>query len=152
MCILSFVADVIAKRYMQWKEVERKFSEENWNPIRIYVDKDGQEMIEVHKFNPLKKEEQNFLILDELKKQHVDFTLESNAKLNSYTFKVYNKEKSIIHEQTHKDIMTVICLGAMALAGINISDELICALDIEANNKMNKNKTHNLFLHNSNNS
>ncbi|HHT7008863.1 TPA: hypothetical protein ACTZ3A_001434 [Bacillus cereus] len=131
MNILSFIADVIAEKCMGWKEIERPFSEGNWNPIRVYVDKDGREIMAVHKFNPLKKEEQVFMILDELKKQHVKFSIEVNEKQTAYNFKIFDKEKSIMHEKEHVELMAVVCLGVLAWAGVAITSEIAGDIDIE---------------------
>ncbi|MED0951077.1 hypothetical protein P4T70_23815 [Bacillus mobilis] len=131
MNILSFIADVIAERCMGWKEVERPFSEENWNPIRVYVDKEGREIMEVRKFNPLRKEGQVFMILDELKKQHMKFSFGVNEKQTAYNFKMFDKEKNIMHEVEHVEMMAVICLGVLVWAGITITPEIAGAVDIE---------------------
>lgn len=131
MNILSFIADVIAERCMGWKEIERPFSDENWNPIRVYVDKDGQEIMAVHNFNPLRKEEQAFMILDELKKQHVKFSIGVNEKQTAYNFKIFDKGKNVIHEREHVDMIAVVCLGVLAWAGITITSEIAGAVDIE---------------------
>ncbi|MEC3148042.1 hypothetical protein [Bacillus thuringiensis] len=131
MNILSFIADVIAERCMGWKEIERPFSEENWNPIRVYVDKDGREIMAVHKFNPLKKEEQALMILDELKKQHVKFLIGVDEKQTAYNFKIFDKEKNIRHEEEHVEMMAVICLGVLAWVGMTITSEIARAVDGE---------------------
>lgn len=131
MNILSFIADVIAEKCMGWKEVERPFSEENWNPIRVYVDKEGREIMAVNKFNPLRKEEQVFMILDELKKQHVKFSIGVNEKQTAYNFKIFDKEESVMHEEEHVEMMAVICLGVLTWTGITITPEIARAVDIE---------------------
>lgn len=131
MNILSFIADVIAEKCMGWKEVERPFGEENWNPIRVYVDKEGREIMAVNKFNPLRKEEQVFMILDELKKQHVKFSIEVNEKQTAYNFKIFDKEESVMHEEEHVEMMAVICLGVLTWTGITITPEIARAVDIE---------------------
>ncbi|MDF9598929.1 hypothetical protein P7D15_00515 [Bacillus cereus] len=131
MSVSSFIADVIAKRCMGWKEIERPFSEENWNPIRVYVDKEGREIMEVRKFNPLRKEGQAFMILDELKKQHVKFSIGVNEKQTAYNFKIFDKGNNVIHEKEHVDMIAVICLGVLAWSGITITSEIAGAVDIE---------------------
>ena len=131
MNILSFIANVIAEKCMGWKEIERPFSEENWNPIRVYVDKEGREIMAVNKFNPLRKEKQVFMILDELKKQHVKFSIGVNEKQTAYNFKIFDKEESVMHEEEHVEMMAVICLGVLTWTGITITPEIARAVDIE---------------------
>lgn len=131
MNILSFIADVIAEKCMGWKQIERPFSEANWNPIKVYINKEEKEVMPVHKFNPLKKEEQCFLILNELRKQEVKFSIEVNEKQIAYNFKIFDKEKSIMHEKEHVELMAVVCLGVLAWAGVAITSEIAGAIDIE---------------------
>ncbi|WP_242247676.1 hypothetical protein [Bacillus cereus group sp. BfR-BA-01328] len=131
MNILSFIADVIAEKCMGWKQIERPFSEANWNPIKIYINKEEKEVMPVHKFNPLKKEEQCFLILNELRKQEVKFSIEVNEKQTAYAFKIFDKERNVIHEKEHVDMMAVICLGVLEWSGVAITSEIVRAIDGE---------------------